>query len=64
MLSRQLLALLRLRWKEGKRRSVMLPHGWLFPELSATDPDLNPQINRAIHETAEAAELVFFATSG
>ena len=55
MLSRQLLALLRLRWKEGKRRSVMLPHGWLFPELSATDPISTRQINRAIHEAAEAA---------
>src|SRR5271165_900243 len=34
MLSPQLLALLRLWWKEGKRRSVMLPHGWLFPGRS------------------------------
>ena len=31
MLSPQLLELLRLWWKEGKRRGVMLPHGWLFP---------------------------------
>ena len=31
MLSPQLLALLRLWWSEGKRRGVMLPHGWLFP---------------------------------
>ena len=31
MLSPQLLALLRLWWQEGKRRGVMLPHGWLFP---------------------------------
>ena len=31
MLSPQLLELLRLWWREGKRRSVMLPHGWLFP---------------------------------
>ena len=42
MLSPQLLALLRLWWKEGKRRGVMLPHGWLFPGRSARRSDLNP----------------------
>jgi integrase/recombinase XerD len=57
MLSPQLLALLRLWWKEGKRRSVMLPHGWLFPGRSATDPVSTRQINRATHEAAEAAEI-------
>ncbi len=54
MLSPQLLALLRLWWK---RRSVMLPHGWLFPGRSATDPISARQINRATHEAAEAAEI-------
>ena len=34
MLSPQLLELLRLWWREGKRRSVLLPHGWLFPGRS------------------------------
>jgi integrase/recombinase XerD len=57
MLSPQLLARLRLWWKEGKRRSVMLPHGWLFPGRSATDPISTRQINRAIHEAAEAAGI-------
>ena len=57
MLSPQLLALLRLWWKEGKRRSVMLPHGWLFPGRSATDPISSRQINRATHEAAEAAGI-------
>src|SRR6202521_1272335 len=57
MLSPQLLALLRLWWKEGKRCSVMLPHGWLFPARSAPDPISTGQINRAIHETAEAAGI-------
>jgi integrase/recombinase XerD len=57
MLSPQLLALLRLWWKEGKRRSVMLPHGWLFPGRSCTDPISTRQINRAIHEAAEAAGI-------
>src|SRR5271157_2322059 len=57
MLSPQLLALLRLWWKEGKRCGVMLPHGWLFPGRSATDPISTRQINRAIHEAAEAAGI-------
>ena len=57
MLSPQQLALLRLWWKEGKRRSVMLPHGWLFPGRSATDPISTRQINSAIHEAAEAAGI-------
>src|SRR5208337_3565905 len=43
--------------KEGKRRGVMLPHGWLFPGRSATDPISTRQINRAIHEAAEAAGI-------
>jgi integrase/recombinase XerD len=42
MLSPQLLELLRLWWREGKRRSVLLPHGWL---------------HRAVCEAAEAAGI-------
>jgi integrase/recombinase XerD len=57
MLSPQLLTLLRLWWKEGKRRGVMLPHGWLFPGRSPADPISTRQINRAIHEAAEAAGI-------
>ena len=57
MLSPQLLALLRLWWKEGKRRGVMLPHGWLFPGRTHGDPITTRQINRAIHEAAEAAGI-------
>jgi integrase/recombinase XerD len=57
MLSPQLLQLLRLWWKEGKRRGVMLPHGWLFPGRSHADPISTRQINRAIHEAAEAAGI-------
>jgi site-specific recombinase XerD len=57
MLSPQLLTLLRLWWKEGRRRGVMLPHGWLFPGRSAADPISTRQINRAIHEAAEAAGI-------
>src|SRR4051794_27647055 len=38
MLSPQLLKLLRLWWREGRRRGVMLPHGWLFPGRNALEP--------------------------
>ncbi len=41
MLSPQLLELLRLWWREGKRRGVMLPHGWLFPWRNALEPILD-----------------------
>ena len=57
MLSPQLLVLLRLWWQEGKRRGVMLPHGWLFPGGTHGDPISTRQINRAIHEAAEAAGI-------
>jgi site-specific recombinase XerD len=57
MLSPQLLTLLRLWWEEGKRRNVMLRHGWLFPGRSCTDPVSTRQINRAVHEAAEAAGI-------
>jgi site-specific recombinase XerD len=57
MLSPQLLKLLRLWWREGKRRSVMLPHGWLFPGRSCTDPISTRQLHRAVQEAAEAARI-------
>jgi site-specific recombinase XerD len=57
MLSPQLLTLLRLWWEEGKRRRVMLRHGWLFPGRSCTDPISARQIDRATHEAAEAAGI-------
>jgi integrase/recombinase XerD len=57
MLSPQLLALLRLWWREGKRRGVMLPHGWLFPGRSCTDPISSRQLHRAVQEAAEVAGI-------
>jgi site-specific recombinase XerD len=57
MLSPQLLALLRLWWREGKRRRVMLPHGWLFPGQSALNPISTRQLHRAVHEAAEIAGI-------
>ncbi len=38
MLSSQLLELLRLWWREGKRRAVMLPLGWWFPGRNSLEP--------------------------
>ena len=57
MLSPQLLELLRLWWREGQRRGVMLPHGWLFPGRSRLDPVSTRQLNRAVHEAAEVAGI-------
>jgi site-specific recombinase XerD len=57
MLSPQLLELLRLWWRAGKRRSVMLPHGWLFPGRNCLEPLSTRQLNRAVHEAAEAAGI-------
>lgn len=57
MLSPQLLGLLRLWWREGKRRNVILPHGWLFPGRNALEPISTRQLNRATHEAAKAAGI-------
>jgi integrase/recombinase XerD len=57
MLSPQLLELLRLWWHEGKRRNVILPHGWLFPGRSHTDPVSTRQLHRAVHAAAEMAGI-------
>ena len=57
MLSPQLLELLRLWWREGKRRNIILPHGWLFPGQSRTDPISTRQLHRAVHEAAETAGI-------
>ena len=57
MLSPQLLELLRLWWREARRRGVMLPHGWLFPGRSCTDPVSSRQLHRAVEEAAEVAGI-------
>ena len=57
MLSPQLLILLRLWWSEGRRRNVILPHGWLFPGQNRTDPISTRQLHRAAHEAAERAGI-------
>ena len=57
MLSPQLLELLRAWWREGKRRGVMLPQGWLFPSRNPIMPLSTRQMNRAVHAAAQAAEI-------
>ena len=42
MLLPQLLELLRFWRREGKRRGVMLPQGWLFPGRSSLSRSLSP----------------------
>src|SRR5690606_19439012 len=44
-------------WREGKQRGVMLPHGWLFPGRSPTDPISSRQLHRAVQEAAEVAGI-------
>jgi integrase/recombinase XerD len=57
MLSPQLLELLRTWWREGRRRGVMLPQGWLFPSRNPITPLSTRQMNRAVHTAAQAAEI-------
>jgi integrase/recombinase XerD len=57
MLSPQLLELLRAWWREGRRRGVLLPHGWLFPGRNPIEPLSTRQFNRAVHAAAEAAGI-------
>jgi integrase/recombinase XerD len=57
MLSPPLLELLRAWWREGRRRGVLLPRGWLFPGRNPVEPLSTRQLNRAVHAAAEAAGI-------
>ena len=57
MLSPQLLELLRQCWREGRRRGVMLPQGWLFPGKNSLEPLSTRQLCRAVHKAAEVAGI-------
>lgn len=57
MLSPQLLELLRIWWREGRKHGVLIPHGWLFPGQNITDPISTRQLHRAVQEAAEVAEI-------
>ena len=62
MLSPQLLELLRAWWREGRRRGVMLPQGWLFPGRNPVTPLSTRQLNRAVHAAADAAAISKWVT--
>ena len=57
MLSPQLLKLLRAWWREGRRRSLLLPRGWLFPGRDPVEPLSARQLCRAVRATAQAAGI-------
>src|ERR1700694_5845482 len=57
MLSPQLLDLLRAWWREGRRRGVLLPRGWLFPGRNPIEPLSTRQLHRAVHAAAEDAGI-------
>jgi len=57
MLSPQLLVLLRAWWREGRRRSLLLPRGWLFPGRNPVEPLSARQLCRAVRAAAQAAGI-------
>src|SRR5580693_1174227 len=57
MLSPQLLELLRAWWREGRRRSLVLPGGWLFPGRNPVEPLSARQLCRAVRAAAQAAGI-------
>jgi site-specific recombinase XerD len=57
MLSPQLLELLRAWWREGRRRSLLLPGGWLFPGRNPVEPLSTRQLCRAVRAAAQAAGI-------
>ena len=57
MLSPQLLELLRAWWREGRRRSLLLSGGWLFPGRNPVEPLSARQFCRAVHAAAQAAGI-------
>jgi site-specific recombinase XerD len=54
MLSPQLLELLRAWWREGRRRSLLLPGGWLFPGRDPVEPLSARQLGRVVRAAAHA----------
>ena len=57
MLSPQLLELLRVWWREGRQRRLLLPGGWLFPGFNPVEPLSTRQFSRAVHAAAHAAGI-------
>ena len=44
-------------WREGRRRSLMLPGGWLFPGRNPVEPMSTRQLDRVVHDAAQAAGI-------
>lgn len=57
MLSPVLLKRLRDWWRYANAKGKMLPSGWLFPGMNPVDPLTARQLNRAVHDAAEAAKI-------
>jgi site-specific recombinase XerD len=57
MLSPLLLQRLRTWWRVAHAQGKMLPGGWLFPGLNPVESLTPRQLNRAIHDAAEAAHI-------
>lgn len=57
MLPPVLLERLRAWWRVGHAQGKLLPGGWLFPGMDPLDPLTPRQLNRAIHDAAEAAKI-------
>jgi site-specific recombinase XerD len=52
-----LLERLRIWWRHAHAAGKILPGGYLFPGLDPMDPMSTRQLNRAVHEAAEAARI-------
>jgi integrase/recombinase XerD len=57
ILSPQLLELLRAWWREGRRRNLLLPGGWLFPGRNPVEPLSARQLCRVVRAAAQAAGI-------
>jgi site-specific recombinase XerD len=57
MLSPVLLERLRAWWRLAHAQGKMLPGGWLFPGMNPVDPLTPRQLNRAVHDAADAAKI-------
>jgi len=57
MLSPQLLEILREWWREGRRRGVLMPGGWLFPGRDRLTPLTARQLGRIVHAAAAVAGI-------
>lgn len=57
MLSPVLLQRLRSWWRIAHAQGRMLPGGWLFPGMNPTNALTTRQLNRAVHDAADAAGI-------